>query len=515
MKKISLKDAVILNEMKTYAESSDIYYDEPEEKESGLGSSEDTRPVDKVDVFLLTSEHSWVLSPAFHEAAIWKRVWTMQELSHAPHVVLVAGDYQLDWDIVAGFLGEKPYADAFHKLFGHGTLAKALDGHFAGAQRVDHQRRITREPGSESRLLDVLARFQSNYATDPRDRIYGLLGLVTDQHGIVVDYKKSPAQVFKDATLSLINHARNLDMLCQTTWTSSSLLPAAGLGRDVTGLPTWAADFSRSIPYDEHCRLLFAQRGIYGAGKPTLDGPCKLVDGELLQLQGVILGRVQCDIALECSRVTWNDDQYFAPQKWLKESETGRDIAQGSGRRQMRYTRTNEFATRAYWRTLLMDCAAYPITRLTSDEVMVGDAVFESILRETDSEQRRDDSSSHIGNTDECRDLDDSLAQEGLMRRWDQLPKSMRCMWTRNYKCWTFAVTENGLYTMIQHAMAGDLIAAVEGAKVPLVLRPKGEFQGKKTYELVGTAYVHGFMDGEAFKGIPELGLTEYQVLLQ
>lgn len=513
MKKISLKDAAILDEMKSCAESSYPVYDEPEEAENGLGSSEETRPVDKVDEFLLTSEHSWVLSPAFHEAAIWKRVWTMQELSHAPHVVLVAGHYQLDWDIVARFLGEKPYADAFHSLFGHGTMSKALASHFAGAQRVDHQRRITREPDSESRLLDVLARFQSNRSTDPRDRIYGLLGLVTDEHGIVVDYNKSPAQVFKDATISLIDKAGNLDMLCQTTWTSSSLT-AVRRGRGVTGLPTWAADFSLRISFDEHSRLLFAQRDIYGAGKPALEVPCKLMEGKLLQLQAVILGRVQRDIALNRNRATCNDDQYFAPQQWLKDSETGREIAQGSRDRPICYTRTNELATRAYWRTLLMDCAAYPITRLTGDEILAGDTAFENILRSTGSENRQDDSSSHRGNTTDRQDLNDGPAKEGLMRHWDQLPKSMRCMWTRNYKCWTFAVTANGLYTMIQHAMTGDLIASVEGAKVPLVLRPKGEFQGKKTYELVGTAYVHGFMDGEAFKEMTDLGLVD-QILLQ
>lgn len=248
MKKISLKDRVILDEMKACAESSYPIYDEPEE-ESGLEDPDDSRPVDKLDDFLLTSEHSWVLSPAFHEAAIWKRVWTMQELSHAPHVVLVAGHYQLDWDVVAGFLGENPYADAFHSLFGHGKMSKALDSHFAGAQRVDNQRRITQEPGRESGLLEVLARFQSNRATDPRDRIlYGLLGLVTGKHGIVADYNKSPAQVFKDATLSLIENAQNLDMLCQTTWTSSSLLTAIRLGKGVPGLPTWSADFSQKTP---------------------------------------------------------------------------------------------------------------------------------------------------------------------------------------------------------------------------------------------------------------------------
>lgn len=68
---------------------------------------------------------------------------------------------------------------------------------------------------------------------------------------------------------------------------------------------------------------------------------------------------------------------------------------------------------------------------------------------------------------------------------------------------------------MVQNVMAGDYIASVEGAKVPLVIRPNGDSQGTKTYELVGTAYVHGFMDGETFKEMGEVGLVEGQILLQ
>ncbi|KKY31310.1 putative heterokaryon incompatibility protein [Diaporthe ampelina] len=211
----------------------------------------------------------------------------------------------------------------------------------------------------------------------------------------------------------------------------------------------------------------------------------------------------------------WNDDQYYAPQQWLKDSDIGTEIAEDTKDTQKRYTRTNELAIRAYWRTLLMDCAAYPVTRLTSDEIVAGDAAFRSILLYRSNEHNEDYSKANEASTDEHQDLDDSLVTKNLLRRWDQLSESMRCMWTRNYKCWSFAVTENGLYTMIQHAMTGDLIASVQGAKVPLVLRPKGEFQGKKTYELVGAAYVHGFMDGEAFKATAGIGLTEKEILLQ
>lgn len=316
------------------------------------------------------------------------------------------------------------------------------------------------------------------------------------------------AQVFEETTVSLIEDARNLDMLCQTTWTTSSALNDARLGEGVTGLPTWVPNFSRKASYDEHSRILFAQRGIYGAGKPTIDVPCKLVDGAFLSLQAAIMGRVQCDVALG-SRATWDDGRYFTPQQWLEESEIGNAFAENH---ENKYEWTGESAFRAYWRTLLMDCTAYPITRLTSDEVLAGDAAFKDILQHAGNEDRREGSSAQMN---ESQDNFDSLASEALMRLWYQLPKSMGCMWTRNYKYWTFAVTGNGLYTMIQGARAGDLIASVEGAKVPLVLRETGEFQGKKAYELVGTAYVHGLMDGEAFKMIPELGLAEDQIFLR
>jgi hypothetical protein len=44
----------------------------------------------------------------------------------------------------------------------------------------------------------------------------------------------------------------------------------------------------------------------------------------------------------------------------------------------------------------------------------------------------------------------------------------------------------------------GDRIALLEGGNVPYILRPK---IGKENeYELIDDAYVHGIMDGEAWK---------------
>ncbi|CAG8983143.1 hypothetical protein HYALB_00004586 [Hymenoscyphus albidus] len=45
---------------------------------------------------------------------------------------------------------------------------------------------------------------------------------------------------------------------------------------------------------------------------------------------------------------------------------------------------------------------------------------------------------------------------------------------------------------------AGDLIALLEGGGVPYILRPKYEM-GETLFEIIGDAYVHGIMDGEAW----------------
>ena len=46
----------------------------------------------------------------------------------------------------------------------------------------------------------------------------------------------------------------------------------------------------------------------------------------------------------------------------------------------------------------------------------------------------------------------------------------------------------------------GDLIWIIQGSRVPLILRPVHQ-EDSTVYNLVGGTYLHGFMQGEAFKG--------------
>lgn len=462
---------------------------EVDDRERAITDMERTQGVREADDrYFLEWDQCTLLSATFSRPSIWERVWTMQELSLAPRVILLAGHYQLDWSIISDFFADQPYADAFHALFGHGLTGETLSISLGGAQKVEQQRRISRHGLHDSSLLDVLTRFQSNKATDPRDHIYGLLGLVKDQHSITVDYTKKTPEVFMDTALSLIRTAGNLDLLCQATVTTSAALEDKALGKGVLDLPTWVPDFSQQVKYDAHSHVLFAQRGIYAAGRPSLEGTWEAAHAHSLQLRAIILGRLEYDVPQPDSTGR------FGVLGLLEKYDIKIDEAKVEQPKS--YISTAETAFRALWRTLMMDCTAYPITRLTGNDIVSGEAAFSSFF-------------DYPGGGPRPPTLSQYISALG------NLPGPMRLITKRNNDCWEFCVTDNGLYTMVQKVKQGDVIASVEGAKVPLVLRPRGKNSGKETYDLVGTAYVHGYMDGEALIGAAEGRLCEEEVYLQ
>ncbi|CAH0021017.1 unnamed protein product [Clonostachys rhizophaga] len=444
--------------------------DETEETGTGTGSD--------IQDCMLSSDEQWALDSAFGRPDVLKRLWVMQELSVAPKVQLVAGRHTLDWDVVSEFLGDTPYADAFHGTFSHGTVGQISYWIFEKVQIIDHQRRILRQEG-ESKLLDVLARFRRTDCLDPRDKIFGLLGLVTDHKDIKVDYEKSPAQVYADVTASLINHSGNLDVICQSPWSSSRdyrLQTEDALGN----LPSWAINFLADGEIE-----LFAQRSIFNAGRSSCEVPCRRVGEDILVAKGVIVGRVgpilQDDYPHDDgngSALRWRyDTSTHIPLDWMRLYLNEKRVLDKISTDQ--YI-TGESSFTAFWRTLTVDCAVWPMTRLTSQQI-----------RDQDMSLRENWPRFLGGVTDEGPN------KSNLDREYFSAPEIQR-MWNRLYTQWSFSTTTNGLFILvIPPTREGDFIACLDGAKLPVVLRPvhDGSLQ---TFRIVAVAYVHGIMDMEA-----------------
>ncbi len=79
---------------------------------------------------------------------------------------------------------------------------------------------------------DLFIIFRTMLSTDPKDKIYGLLGFVTSFRGIQPDYKKTTKEIYCSATVRLMRDAGDLTYLNQAC-------------SNEPGLPSWVPDYSR------------------------------------------------------------------------------------------------------------------------------------------------------------------------------------------------------------------------------------------------------------------------------
>jgi hypothetical protein len=128
-----------------------------------------------------------------------------------------------------------------------GTSARNLSRLFFG---------IKEEKSFIAGVLGVLIfRNQHRYATNPRDKIYGILGLAKSfQKSTLLilplpDYSKPIHEVYQESVEFILRHSRSLGILSLVEQSDDQNLP---------GLPSWVADISRArrcdplIRYETH-----------------------------------------------------------------------------------------------------------------------------------------------------------------------------------------------------------------------------------------------------------------------
>ncbi|KAG6108713.1 hypothetical protein E4U13_006326 [Claviceps humidiphila] len=118
----------------------------------------------------------------------WDRVWILQEIGKSRHIQLCFGKQPTRWDTFITWIR---------------THASSLD-HTTGPLKVDHLRQ-DKYDGSCS-LRSLLTNHASALAKDPRDKIYGLVGLSTDGRGFPMDYNKTLLEVWSDTIHFMSRH---------------------------------------------------------------------------------------------------------------------------------------------------------------------------------------------------------------------------------------------------------------------------------------------------------------------
>ncbi|KAF2647208.1 HET-domain-containing protein [Lophiostoma macrostomum CBS 122681] len=150
------------------------------------------------------------------------RVWVLQEIKAARHAKVICGQYTVSW---------REFESAYRYWHGGNTVLNQ----FLSLTRVWGDEQM--DPATI--LFQRLCESRYCGATDPRDKVYALLGLLPQGMAdlIHVDYTKSVTQVYV-ATASLLVKTIGLTILSAVQGTSS-----------IDDLPSWVPDWT--LPFQQ------------------------------------------------------------------------------------------------------------------------------------------------------------------------------------------------------------------------------------------------------------------------
>ena len=209
------------------------------------------------------------------------RTWIVQEVVLNPNVELVLGDSTIKWEDLEAIVG---LLEGPTQRWQIDLTMSAWELPFSRINRIRlrHQKQnsdqpmklplfdvavggISQEPGpmddsideaeEDLDLLDLLLLSRDLGATDPRDKVYALLGL--SEHEIIPDYNSSPETVFSEFALHTIGEVtrvasqrspRNkLSSKSREVRKALILFSCAGRHHQKLDLPSWAPDWTSNL----------------------------------------------------------------------------------------------------------------------------------------------------------------------------------------------------------------------------------------------------------------------------
>lgn len=202
--------------------------------------------------------------PSIFERPWFKRVWVIQELALGPDPLVVCGSHQISWE-------------KLEKANNACRIPIDVDGQFGN---LCAYRKNWRDP-SLNVFSHALWGWQKQ-VTDPRDKLYGFLGLATEQSNripIKVDYASDPEQIFTEVTT-------------QHLLTFSGLM-FLGCCRGVRPSgPSWILNFEYDETVDPAPAGTLGWSESYKAGGNEPRIPTFSADGKILIVQGYVLDEI-------------------------------------------------------------------------------------------------------------------------------------------------------------------------------------------------------------------------------
>ena len=341
-----------------------------------------------------------------------------------------------------------------------------------------------RKQDSKGDFLDLLHQSRRTKATDQRDKIYSLLGLMKDEERAAIRVDYSLNHTVTDVFMDVAKY-------CLPTLYGPRLLVEAGISRTIPGLPSWAPDWTSIYRTPLNTGLYNACLNLHKPIELLPDGKSIRMMGRKIEKVALVGMPVNYPYGIvERSGINPSTEQYSLQNILIAATilcEPARELYP-------QYPLRNEDWSEVLRRTCVVD-RHWSGRRLSADDRHEWDACLEACGFGTDIfEAVKLDSSASSGSWA-------SMDEAG--RRANSLPYGI--VVAEFQKGRVVALLQGGLLGCLpSETHVGDVVAVLFGGWVPFVLRPLGGDE----YELVGHCYVHGIMDGEWIEAALALAMS-------
>ncbi|KAM0433410.1 hypothetical protein ACHAPT_004288 [Fusarium lateritium] len=400
---------------------------------------------------------------------LWKRqwftrVWTLQESTVSQDAIMKCGEDEITWSHLSDY-----WIWNFRSYFVPPE---------AGAPFVN---RVSWRRGVPMDLFIAFALNEGASATNPRDKIYGVLAFVRgkDYIDITVDYSKDAADVYLDFTTAALKARPDLNVLAR----SRGIQPMS-----MAKLPSWSLDWEHeqlqqwwSFTFSGHSH----RANVPSPAAATKDskGEVKFIeDGKVIGIQGAEVDEVVA-VGLgmpDADEWAWT----LTFRAYLSWREVARLDSPGV------YEPTGQPRREMFWRIMKWFTLLEPVD-VEEENAKFDD--FERTVRRFTSILPKRFFGLQLG--------------AALFTLWDTVLTiaSTFGVYTTTDPHWLFEATAMFVRAMFRTSRGyvglgpttiepGDRVFLVNGCKAPLAFRPSGS-----RWKLVGETNVHGIMSGEAF----------------
>jgi hypothetical protein len=428
----------------------------------------------------------------FHECQWWARIWTVQEFVAAKELIFIYGAFSITRMSMHTFALNLLH----HQSFCCHDFAN-LEALFYKASAIAYEIELIEMIRSRELIpsfAELLAKFRGRQATEPEDKVFGLVGLVEDFDELIVEYGLSVAKAYERCTSTIIETSKSLDILSQVVLPREALIGSTP--NHQLPVPSWVpnwAELIHPLTVVHHLNRSVALYLYSASGKKTCDF-IESHDG-LLQIEGVTWDSISSvGEVLDTDFYSINASIFIS---WYRLAETALPsqdyISSGT-------------LDDAFWRTL---CADYSLTSIRTTERLKKNhrAAYN---RWWQLQLKIDTYGSAVGTEMTLESYLDNSPKEVL--EFDGSVMTATC----NRR---FFISEKGYIGLAaSNAAPGDKIAVLFGGKVPYILR-RNEHESSEasetTWTFLGDSYVHGIMDGEVIESLERGEVTKELITLK